>query len=114
MKFKTKNFSCDIEKYQLNDKSFTIKFYNKEKEHSEDQICDYVLVDPRYGYMSLKFIGEDALLSRFLAENVFTDDIILEAIGFVESLSPHASNAYIPYNIMKVKISGTIEYNGEF
>jgi len=45
MKFKTKIFSCDIEKYQLDKKSFIIKFYNTDEEHSENQICNYVLAD---------------------------------------------------------------------
>lgn len=114
MKFKVNNFSCDIEKYKLDDKSFVIKFFNKEKEHSEEQICDYVLVEPGFGYIYLKYKGEDALLSGFLDENTFTDEMIHIAIDFVESLSPYSNDAYIPHNIMKVKISGTVEYNGEF
>lgn len=115
MKFKTKDFSCDVEKYTLDDgKSFVIKFLNKEKEHSAERICDYVLVDPGLGYICLKYKGENALLSGFLDENTFTDEMIFRAIDFVESLSPYSNNAYIPHNIMKVKISGTVEYNGEF
>jgi len=71
------------------------------------------LTDPGYGYINLKFIGENAILTAFIAENIFTDEMILKAIDFVESLSPYASNTYIPHNIMKVKFSGTVEYNCE-
>ena len=114
MKFKANDFSCDVEKYKLDDKSFVVKFFDKGKEHSEEQICDYVLVEPGYGYICLKYKGKDALLSGFLNEDTFTDEMIQIAIDFVESLSPYSDDAYIPHNIMKVKITGTVEYNGEF
>ena len=113
MKFISGDFSCDTEKYMLNDKSFIVKFFDKEKEHSEKKICDYVWVEPGYGYICLKYKGKDALLSGFLDEGIFTDSMIYAAIDFVESLSPYAHDAYIPHNVMKVKISGSIEYNGE-
>ena len=114
MKFTTKEFSCDIEKYQLDAQSFIIKFFDKTKEHSEEQICDFVLVDPGFGYICLKYKGENALMSGFLDENVFSDEMIYAAIDFVESLSPESAYAYIPYNIKKVKMTETVEYNGEF
>ena len=114
MIFNYKNFSCQAEKYKLDDKSFIIKFFDKNKEHSESEIKDYVVVDAGYGYISLKFKGEDALLSGFLDESIFTDENMIDsAIEFVESLSPFSKNAYIPYNVMTIKITGSIEYNGE-
>ena len=53
-------------------------------------------------------------MSGFLDENVFSDEMIYDAIDFVEALSPYAAGAYIPHNIVKMKMVGSIEYNGEF
>lgn len=115
MKFICDNFVCDIEKYDMDERSFVIRFFNKTKEHAEHEICDYVLVDPGFGYICLKFKGEDALLSGFLDETVFKDDnIINAAIDYAGSLSPFSGLAYIPHNVMKVKFTGSVEYNGEF
>ncbi len=114
MKFIYKDFACDAEKYDLDEKSFIIKFFNREREHKAHEIIDYVFVDPGFGYICLKFKGEDALLSGFLDERIFTDDSIIKAaIRYVESLSPFSDLAYIPHNIMKIKCTGSVEYNGE-
>ena len=115
MIFKHQKFSCNTEKYELDADSFIVKFFNQEKEHEESEIKDYVLVDPGFGYICLKYKGEDALLSGFLDETIFnTEEIIDMAIDFVESLSPKSGRAYIPHNIMKVKFTGSVEYNGEY
>jgi len=114
MTFNYKNFSCQAEKYKLDDKSFIIKFFDKSKEHSESEIKDYVDVDAGYGYISLKFKGEDALLSGFLDTSIFTDENMIDSvIEFVESLSPHAKEAYIPHHVKTVKFTGSVQYNGE-
>jgi len=115
MVFRHKTFSCYAEKYALDSNSFIIKFFDLKKEHDAADIKDYVLVDPGYGYLCLKYKGEDALLSGFLEETIFnSEEIIAAAIDFVESLSPISSNAYIPHNIMKVSFTGSVEYNGEY
>ena len=115
MKFKVNNFFCDVDVYR-NETDLVIKFYDKSKEHAEEQICNLVIVDPGYGYINLKLIGKDSgLLSGFLDENIFTtDDMIEGAIDFVQSLSPEARNAYVPHRVCKVKLTGYVEYNGEY
>lgn len=114
MEFRYKNHSCNVDVFRNND-NLVVKFFDQTKEHSADQIHDLVIVDPGYGYISLKFIGTDALLSGFLDETFFTsEEIINEAIDFVESLSEKSSGAYIPHHVVKFKRSGFVEYNGEY
>lgn len=115
MKFIYQDFSCDTEKYDLNEKSFIIKFFDQQKEHAAHQIVNYVLVDPGFGYICLKFKGEEALLSGFLNEAIFSNDLMISAaIEYVQSLSPFSDVAYIPHQVMKVTCTGSVEYNGEF
>jgi hypothetical protein len=115
MIFKVNNFFCDVDIYR-NETDLVVKFYDKAKEHREEQIVNLVIVDPGYGYVNLKLIGKYAgLLSGFLDENIFsTDDLIEGAIDFVHNLSPDAKNAYVPHHIRKVKFTGYVEYNGEY
>ncbi|MCP3924215.1 MAG: hypothetical protein GY714_16675 [Desulfobacterales bacterium] len=114
MKFKFKNFSCEVDVFKK-DHDLVIRFYNKKLEHEEKDICDLVIVDPGYGYLCLKFKGEDGLLSGYLDENVFSnDDIVNAAIDFVEKLSPLSNAAYIPHHIDRIQKTSYIEYNGEY
>ncbi len=111
--FTFQHFSCHADVYTAG-KDLVVRFYDASKEQTEAQIVNCVIVDPGYGYISLKFKGEDALLSGYLDERVFTDEMIHVAIDFVEQLSPHSSAAYIPHHVRKVAFTGYIEYNGEY
>lgn len=72
-------------------------------------------VDCGYGFLCLKFKGEDGLLSGFLLEEVFsTDQSVSDAIEYIEKLSPLASNAYIPHHVDRVRLASFVEYNGEY
>lgn len=115
MKFNHKKFSCDADVYK-NQTDLIVKFFDKTKEHKEEQICDLVIVDPGYGYINLKLIGKNSgLLSGFLDETIFsTDEMIQGAIDFVQELSPDTKNAYVPHHVCKVKFTGYVEYNGEY
>ncbi len=114
MKFIYENFVCDTDVFSDGD-NLTVRFYDKEKEHSEEQIHDLVIVEPGYGYICLKFKGVEGLLSGFLDETIFlTDEIICKAVEFVENLSPKSSSAYIPHHIRRVRLTSYVEYNGEY
>lgn len=114
MKFIFNHYSCDVEIFNK-DEDIVVRFYDKSKEHNEDEIINLVIVDPGYGYLCLKIKGDAALLSGFLDERFFLSDEMVEAaIDFIEGFSPHAKNRYMPYHIARFKQTSYAEYNGEY
>ncbi len=113
MRFVSGDQSCDTEVFK-NEKDIVVRFYNKAAEPEESDIIDFVEVDTGFGYLALKFKGEEALLSGFLDENFFKSQTSIEsAIDFVKNLNQMAWEAYIPYRICMVRCCESIEYNGE-
>lgn len=113
MKFTCGEFSCDVDVFR-SELDIVVRFYDKEKEQEEHQIINYVRVDPGYGFLCLKFKGADGLLSGFLCEEVFsTDEMVANAIAYVEQLSP-VPWGYTPYHIDRVRLTSSVEYNGEY
>ena len=114
MKFEHGSFSCDVDIFSK-DQDLIIRFYDKSKEQEENEIINCVVVEPGFGYLCLKFKGEDGLLSGYLDENVFSSDVLVEAaIVFTENLSPLSEGAYIPHHVDRVKRTTFVEYNGEY
>ena len=68
--FEYKSFSCDVDIFRNGD-DLVVRFYDKSQEHSEEEIVDLVIVEPGYGYICLKFKGDDGLVSGFLDKNIF-------------------------------------------
>ncbi len=99
MKFQYEYFSCDVDIFR-NGENLTVRFYDKFMEQSEEQIVNLVIVEPGFGYICLKFKGDDGLLSGFLDKHVFYNEHMVDAaIEFVESLAPKARFAYLPHHI---------------
>lgn len=114
MKFIFESFSCDVDVF-YKDQDILLRFYDSSKEQKEEEIINLVIVDPGFGYLYLKFKGEAALLSGYLDENIFRSDEIVEAaINYIESLSPHSKNSYIPNHVARFKKTSFAEYNGEY
>ena len=114
MKFQFQDASCDVDVFR-HEHDLVVRFYDQTKEHSADELCNLVIVDPGYGYISMKYKGTNALLSGFLDAQFFdSDDMMNAAIEFVESLSPLSADAYIPHHVRRFRDVGYIEYNGEF
>ena len=114
MKFIFESFSCDVDVY-YKDKDIVVRFYDGSREQKEDEIVNLVIVDPGFGYICIKAKGDAALLSGFLDESIFrTKEIVDAAIDFIESLSPHTRNCYMPYHVDLFRKTGFIEYNGEY
>lgn len=114
MIFQYENFSCDVDIFR-NEDDLIVRFYDKLQEHSEEQIINLVIVDSGYGYICLKFKGNDGLLSGFLDRSVFlNEDMVDAAILFVESLSALSEGAYLPHHIDLVSRDSYVEYNGEY
>ncbi|MBU7318898.1 hypothetical protein [Paenibacillus oleatilyticus] len=115
MKFIFNNFTSDVEIFNKDNDDFVVRFYDKAKEQNEDEIINLVIVDPGYGYISLKIKGEGALLSGFLDEDIFiTEEMVDAAINYIEDLIPHAKNRYMPYHVVRFKKASYVEYNGEY
>ncbi len=114
MKFTGTSFSCEVAIFR-DGADLVVRFYDQAKEHTPAQLHDLVIANPGYGYLCLKFIGPDALLTGFLDEAVFaTDALVLEAIDWVERLAPGAAGAYIPHHVRRFTSTSFVEYNGEY
>lgn len=113
MTFEHEAFRCDVELFKNGD-DLVVRFFDRSREHSEEQICNLVIVDPGFGVLCLKFKGRDALLSGFLDESAFSESAAQAAIEFVQRLSPRSAGAYIPYHVRRFSARGFIEYNGEY
>ena len=114
MKFNFEKFTCDVDVFRNGD-DLIARFYDKNTEQDSHEIVDLVIVDPGFGYISLKFKGDDALLGGLLYKHVFSSEaMVCAAIEFIESLSPKANGAYIPHHIDLVSRVNYIEYNGEY
>ncbi len=114
MKFEHGDFSCDVDIFQ-HDNDIVVRFFDQSKEYKTEEIINLVLVDSGFGYLMLKFKGDDGLLSGFLDERVFaTEEAVYAAIEFIENLSPLSENAYIPFHINRIKLTSFVEYNGEY
>lgn len=112
-KFQHEDFTCDVDVFTKRD-GLLVRFYDGSTEQEQDDIHDLVIVNPGYGFLSLKFKGDEGLLSGFLDEAVFSAAAVLKAIEFVENLSPQSDNAYIPHHVRLFRATTSIEYNGEY
>jgi hypothetical protein len=114
MKFEYQNFSCDVDIF-YRDNDIMVRFYESSQEQSEEEICDFVIVSPSYGYLLFKAKGGTGLLSGFLDESIFSsNDLVEAAIDFLENLSPIAKEVCIPHHVNRVKLTSYVEYNGEY
>lgn len=112
-KFRHDSFTCNVDVFYGGD-DLVVRFYHKHIEQEANDIRDLVVVDPGFGFICLKCVGEDGLLSGFLDKNVFSESAVHKAIDFVQALSPRSGNAYIPCHVRLFGASGVIEYNGEY
>ena len=80
-KFQHEDFTCDVDVFTKRD-GLLVRFYDLSTEQEQDDIHDLVIVNPGYGFLSLKFKGDEGLLSGFLDEAVFSAAAVLKAIEF--------------------------------
>ena len=113
MKFKYGNFSCDVDIFR-NGNDVALRFYDAQREYTEEQIVNCVIVDSGYGFLCLKIKGEDGLVSGYLNKSVFSsEDMVDAAIDFLEEISL-VTWGYTPYHIDLVQFVDYVEYNGEY
>jgi len=113
VQFKYKQFTCEVDLFQK-EKDIILRFYDGLKEHSEEQIVNYVVPDSGYGFLCLKYKGDGCLLSGCLDQSVFgNEEIVGAAIELLEQVSPECNYCYMPYHIDLIKPVDYVEYNGE-
>ena len=103
----------DVEIFQNGD-SKVIRFYDEQSEQFHAPISDLIIVRPSHGFLHLKFIEEDAILSGSLDKDYFSKKMVDDLISFVETLFPECKDVYLPYHIDFVSTVAYDEYNGEY
>lgn len=114
MKFEYEAFSCDVDILR-NEQKAIVRFYDRTKEQNENEIVNLVIVDAGYGFLTITFKGDCALVGGFLDADIFTSNEMADAAAeFAINCFPENANRYILYHIDRVKKTDYIEYNGEY
>ena len=111
--FECQSFLYHVEIFQ-NEDSHLIRFFDGESERYREPLSDLVIAGPSYGFLHIKHVGEDAVLSGFLDRKYFSEDMVEDILDFLEEILPECRNCYLPYHLDFVTISGHEEYNGEY
>ena len=116
MKFVYNGLYCDVDVFH-NENGIVVRFYDHKKEPEDEQMKDLVIADSGYGFLCLKYKHgrESALISGFLDEALFSsEDMIDEAIEFLENLSTLKGDYCTYHHVDSVKLIDYVEYNGEY
>lgn len=92
---------------------YVIRLYCGSEEYS-GSLSNLVIVPSCAGFLYLRFIGDDAVMSGLLDKRYFSENTTDEIIRFLEDRFPGLRGAYFPYHIDFVELSGYDEYNGEY
>ena len=113
--FISHGLSCTAEFFASPDNgSYIIYFYEKTNVEYCAPLSNLVIPPPNYGFLHLKFIEEDVILSGFLDKQFFSKEMVEDILAFIEYNLPQTRNIYLPYHIDFVSISDYDEYNGEY
>ena len=80
--FQSRGTTCDVE-ILGGEAAFLIRFYNSGDENYAEPLHDLVIAPSSYGFLTLKKVGGDAVLSGFLDEQHFNRDIVDDLILFL-------------------------------
>lgn len=106
----------DAEIYNSNggNDGYVIRLFHGSEEKYSEPLSDLVIVPSCAGFLYLRFIGDDAVMSGLLDKRYFSENTADEIIGFLEEKFPELHNTYFPYHIDFVELTGYDEYNGEY
>lgn len=93
---------------------YVIRIFRGFEEKYSEPLSNLVIVPSCAGFLYLRFIGEDAVMSGLLDKRYFSENTVDEIILFLEEQFPGLRNAYFPYHIDFAEFTGYDEYNGEY
>lgn len=96
---------------------YVIRIFNGSNEEYSEQfssLANLVIVPSCSGFLYLRFIGEDAVMSGILDKNYFSENMTADIIQFLEEQFPLLRGAYFPYHIDFAEFTDYDEYNGEY
>lgn len=91
-----------------------IRLFNSDEERCFEPLSDLVIVPSCVGFLYLRFIGADAVLSGILNSRCFSKDSAEDIISFLEERFPKLKDTFFPYHIDFAEFIGYDEYNGEY
>lgn len=103
----------DVEIFRC-DNTDIVRFYETQNEQYGETLSNLVIATPSYGFLLIKYIGNDAVLTGTLYRDYFSEDMVTDILDFVEKNIPSCSNIYLPYHIDFVTTEFSEEYNGEY
>ncbi|MBQ7232169.1 MAG: hypothetical protein IJX07_02925 [Bacillales bacterium] len=112
-KFMSNGCVYDVEIFRC-DNTDIVRFYEMQNEQYGEKISDLVIATPSYGFLLIKYIGGDAVLTGTLNRDYFCEEMVTDIMDFVEKNLPCCRNIYLPYHIDFVTIESSEEYNGEY
>lgn len=112
-KFIYNGWSCDAE-FFYGDNGCVIRFLDSSEEKYGNQLSDLVIAHTGYGFLHIKYVGEDAVLSGMLDGSRFSKDMIQSVTDFAEENISECRNVYLPYHIDFISMTDYDEYNGEY
>ena len=111
--FKSGELACDAEVLGGND-TYIIRFYDHQAKRWPVPLSDLVIVPSDYGFLRLRRVGGDAVLSGILDARYFSKAMTEDILAFLEDILPDFRNMYLPYHIDFASLSDYDEYNGEY
>ena len=114
--FQSRGTTCDVE-ILGGEAAFLIRFsimMDSGDENYAEPLHDLVIAPSSYGFLTLKKVGGDGVLSGFLDEQHFNRDIVDDIVTFIENTLPGCRDIYLPYHIDFVALTHYEEYNGEY
>lgn len=111
--FISRGKACNVDIFSSNN-SYIFRFYDGESEAWDKPLCNLAIVPSNYGFLYLRLLEGDAILSGCLDEAYFSKDMVEDILLFVEDCVPACKDAYLPYHIDFAALSDYDEYNGEY
>lgn len=111
--FRSRGKACSVDIFSCAD-AYIFRFYDGAQETWDKPLSDLVIVPSNYGFLYLKLLDGDAVLSGSLDAAYFSKDMVEDILLFVEDCVPACKDAYLPYHIDFAALSDYDEYNGEY
>ena len=112
-KFISNGCEYDVEIFRFENTDI-VRFYETQNEQFGETLSNLVIATPSYGFLIIKYIGNDAVLSGTLYTDYFSEEMVTDILDFVEKNILSCSNIYLPYHIDFVTKESSKEYNGEY